>query len=100
MKTGVTPPRKEPRHEKVLAEGRGNTELVVKKIIYKYQLRSYEPVADMIIVINMSVCFFVKNIFLCRYKHTLGNICAFFPFLCHVKTHTHTHYQFFSFGEL
>jgi dUTPase len=41
MKVWVTPPRKEPRPAEVLAEGKGNTEWVVKKGSYKYHLRPH-----------------------------------------------------------
>jgi hypothetical protein len=91
MKTGVTSPRKEPRHDKVLTEGGGNTEWVVEENSYKYQLRLHEPVAEIIIVTNISVSVFLLLLKIClfRYTHTLGNICVFFPFLYHVNTHTH-----------
>lgn len=37
-KVWVTPPGNEPRPTEVLAEGRGNAELVVEKGSYEYQL--------------------------------------------------------------
>jgi hypothetical protein len=39
MKVCINPPGKEPRPAEVLAEGEGNTEWVVEKGSYKYQLR-------------------------------------------------------------
>lgn len=37
VKTGVTPPRKEPRHDKVLAESGGSTEWVVEESSSKHR---------------------------------------------------------------